>query len=244
MRLEIYVPRASPVHALHPATKLALLVLGIVAPFLTPSAAAQVLALAAVLAAAGAARVLREVLGPWRLLLFLFAITLVLWGVTSAGWVASLAYSVRVTAIFILGLVFLATTRIEETIEALEIARVPYRLAFALGLAFRLVPLFLASAASIVEAQRSRGLEVHKGSIGERLRNYVPILVPIFMTSLRNADRMAMALEARGFAAGGQRTRLRRRRFRAADVLALGIGVAFLALYVAFREGALSLVPA
>jgi energy-coupling factor transport system permease protein len=266
MRLELYAPRASAVHALHPATKLALLVAALVAPFLTTDVATQALSLVAALAAAAAGRVLREVLAPWRLLLFLFLVTYLLWGVSGfreltaeldhagpatavvrflAGpsMTAALAYALRVTGIFIFGLAFLATTRIEETVQGLEIVGVPFRLAFALGLAFRLVPLFLGAAASITEAQRARGLDLERGSARERLAKYVPILVPIFMTSLRDADQMAMALEARGFASGARRTRFRRYRFGLEDAIALALGAGYVALFAAFRSGALSLVP-
>ena len=246
MRLEVYAPRGSAVHALHPATKIALVVGLMVGPFLTQSVPAQFLALAAVLGAAASGRVLDVVLAPWKFLAFIFAITFAVWSL-SEGALPSLAYAVRVTAVFILGLLFLATTRIEETIHGLQVFRVPYRVAFALGLAFRLVPLFLQSAASILEAQRSRALDLASGGLRGRLRKYVPVLVPIFMTSLRNADQMAMALDARGFGAKGPRTRLREHAHERRDVVALALGALYVAVFLAFRYhsgGAFSMVPA
>jgi energy-coupling factor transport system permease protein len=249
MRLEIYVPRASPVHALHPATKLALFIVALAAPFLTNDPFARAIGLVAALAVAAAGGVLREVLAPWKLLAFIFVMTAVLWGFLGdaptprARWIASLAYALHVTAMFIYGLVFLATTRTEETIHALGSFRVPYRLAFALGLAFRLVPLSLTSAASILDAQRARGLDLATGSALERLRKYVPVLVPIFMTSLRSADQMAMALDARGFAHGGTRTRWKTYEVGVRDAVALLLGAAYAAVFWLMRAGTLSSVP-
>lgn len=248
MRLEIYVARASPVHALHPATKLALLVVGIVAPFLTLRIGPQVGAVIAALAVAAAGGVLRKVLAPWKLIALIFVLSTVIWGLTGrAGWVenwvAAASYGFRVTAIFLFGLAFLATTRIEETIHALGTFRVPYRLAFTLGLAFRLVPLFLGSAASILDAQRSRGLDLERGSVLERLKKYVPVLIPVFMTSLKNADQMAIALDARGFSAGERRTRYRTYAFGARDAAALALGAAYFAAFFAVRSGMLTSVP-
>lgn len=263
MRTEIYAPRETAIHALHPATKLALLGAALIAPFLTQRVEMQAVAVVAALGGARAARVLGEVLRPWKLIAFIFTFTLAFWAIygwqraggaspggaplpsspASALVVVPLAYALRVTAVFLFGLLFLATTRIEETVHALETFRVPRRLAFALGLAFRLVPLFLASAAAIVEAQEARGLDLRVGPLGARLRRYVPILIPIFMTSLRSADQMAMALEARGFGASGPRTRLRRYRFGAADAAGLALGAAFVALSLAFREGPYTMVP-
>ncbi len=244
MRLEIYVPRPSPVHALHPATKLALLAAGIVAPFLTLRLAPQVAAFAVPLAAAALAGTLRQVLAPWKPIAAIFVLSVLIWGAFGdAGWVAAVAYGLRVTAVFLLGLLFLTTTRVEETIHALRSFRVPYRLAFALGLAFRLVPLFLASAASIVDAQRARGLDLETGGPLARLRKYVPVLVPVFMTSLRNADHMAVALDARGFSSSGPRSRFKSYAFGAADAAALALGAAYFAGFFVLRSGMLSSVP-
>ena len=67
---------------------------------------------------------------------------------------------------------------------------------------------------------RRRGLDLESGGVRARLRKYVPVLVPIFMTSLRGADRMAIALEARGFRAGPRRTSYRRYAFAARDAVA------------------------
>lgn len=258
MRLEIYAARDTAIHRLHPATKLVLLVVALVAPFLSDDPAAQAGPLVAALAVAAAGRVLREALGPWKLLLFIFAATFLLWGFVGeavprpgesleaavhAKRMKALGYGLRVSAIFLLGLVYLATTRVEETIRALEDLRVPFRLAFTLGLTFRLVPLFLASAATIVEAQRARGLDLSKGRLLERLRKYVPVLVPVFMTSLRNADLMALALEARGFSEPGPRTRLKEDRLGAADLVAAACGAGYVAFFWALRSGTFSAVP-
>src|SRR5206468_3908909 len=73
-------------------------------------------------------------------------------------------------------------------------------------LAFRLVPVFFDAALAVVQAQRCRGLELGRGGIVARLRRFVPILVPVLIGALRRADRMAMALELRGFNSGRPRT--------------------------------------
>ena len=257
MRLELYSPSPSPIHRLHPATKLALLGATLVAPFLTASLLGQAIAIGFLAAAAALGRVLRDLVGPWRLMLFIFDSTAVLWAFFGAPeapgvpyferlmWAVepAVVYGLRLTAVFLFGLLFLTTTRIEEVVHALQAFRVPYRVAFALGLAFRLVPLFLRSAGAIVEAQRARGLDLESGSLIERLRRYGPVLVPIFMTSLRGADQMAMALEARGFGANCPRTSYRHYPFGKADLLALALGAWFVAVLAALPAAALSSVP-
>ena len=78
----------------------------------------------------------------------------------------------------------------------------PYKLGFTMTLAFRLVPVFLDAAVTVVQAQRCRGFNFDEGNLVQRARRYVPVIVPVFMGALRRADGMAMALEARGFQSG------------------------------------------
>jgi energy-coupling factor transport system permease protein len=106
-----------------------------------------------------------------------------------------------------MGLLFLTTTRIEEVADGLRRLGVPYLVGFTLTLAFRLVPVFFESAVTIVQAQRCRGLDLRRGGWITRLRHTAPVIVPVFIGALRRADRMAMALELRGFNSGRPRTR-------------------------------------
>lgn len=94
---------------------------------------------------------------------------------------------------------FLSTTKVEEFTIGLRRLGVPYRAGFAITLAFRLVPLFVDSALTIVDAQTLRGYDFESGGFFKRVRRYVPVIVPVFMGALRKANNMAMALEARGF---------------------------------------------
>src|SRR5580700_5531734 len=94
---------------------------------------------------------------------------------------------------------FLSTTKVEEFTAGLQRLGVPYRVGFAITLAFRLVPLFIDSALTVVQAQSLRGYDFSSGGLITRVRRYVPVMIPVFMGALRKANNMAMALEARGF---------------------------------------------
>src|ERR1700683_1773998 len=94
---------------------------------------------------------------------------------------------------------FLSTTKVEEFTAGLQRLGVPYRVGFAITLSFRLVPLFIDSALTVVQAQSLRGSDFNRGGPLERVRRYVPVLIPVFMGVVANANNMAMALEARGF---------------------------------------------
>jgi energy-coupling factor transport system permease protein len=104
---------------------------------------------------------------------------------------------------------------------------VPYRIGFAVTLSFRLVPVFLESANRVVEAQRCRGFDFARGGVVERIRRYVPVLVPVFMGALRRTDGLAMALDSRGFQLDGDRVTYLHYPLGALDAVAL-IGAAAL----------------
>ena len=241
MALTLYVPGASPVHRLHPVTKLASLLTVVVAAFLVdrPLVLAPLLvALVGLLVAVGGADNLRR----FRILFVLtFVFTLVVWTFfgggtagtpTRAGFLLGLSTAVRLATFLAAGLVFLTTTRVEEVAYALGRLGVPYKVGFTLTLAFRLVPVFFDAAISVVQAQRCRGLTFDRGGPLTRLRRFVPVIVPVLIGALRRADRMAMALELRGFNSGRPRTTYLRARAHPRDAVAGVIAVGVLAVYV------------
>ena len=75
----------------------------------------------------------------------------------------------------------------------------PNALSFTFTTAVRLVPTLAADAQTVVDAQRSRGLELDKGNLFRRVRNYVPILIPLLLIAIRRSLELAEALESRGF---------------------------------------------
>lgn len=131
------------------------------------------------------------------------------------------------------GVLFLSTTRIEDFAYALTRLGVPYRVGFTMTMAFRLVPVFVDAATTVVQAQRCRGLDFERGGLWQRVRRYVPVIVPVFMGALRRADQMAMALDARGFQRGAARTALDAHPVRLGDVVTAALLVAMAAAYVA-----------
>jgi energy-coupling factor transport system permease protein len=89
-------------------------------------------------------------------------------------------------------------------------------------------------AQTVVDAQRSRGLELDKGNFMKRIRNYIPILIPLIISAIRRSVELAEALEARGFGATEKRTSLVTLKMRLADYVVvmltlIGLGIA---LYV------------
>ena len=93
----------------------------------------------------------------------------------------------------------------------------PNALSFTFTTAVRLVPTMAVDAQTVVDAQRSRGLELDKGNLLRRVRNYVPILIPLLLIAIRRSLELAEALESRGFPGKEGRTSLFQLRLRRAD---------------------------
>jgi energy-coupling factor transport system permease protein len=85
-------------------------------------------------------------------------------------------------------------------------------------------------AQTVIDAQRSRGLELDKGNLMKRIRNYIPILIPLIVSAIRRSIELAEALESRGFGASPNRQPLIILKMKATDYLV----VAFTFLMIAF----------
>jgi energy-coupling factor transport system permease protein len=119
--------------------------------------------------------------------------------VSEASLLFSIGRGIKLAELLATSVLFLSTTKVEEFNVGLARLWVPYRVRFAITLAFRLAPLFIDSAMTVIEAQTLRGYDFSRGGLLERVRRYVPLVIPVFIGALRRANSMAMALEARGF---------------------------------------------
>ena len=104
--------------------------------------------------------------------------------------------------------------------------------AFSLTLAFRLLPLFTTTASTIVSAQACRGLDIRQGGIVRRMGRYLPLLVPLVLSSLRSADALSAALESRGLGMGPGRTFVTEGRFGLRDALQVALSTGLAAVVV------------
>ncbi|MCX8073950.1 MAG: energy-coupling factor transporter transmembrane protein EcfT [Candidatus Binatia bacterium] len=256
MNLSLYIPSTSALHRLHPVAKMFGVLCFFIAAFVAERPAQSIPLGAFVLGLFWAGGVGAN---AWRFRWFLalvFAMTFVVWTLffNSAqpwfsfgpvhpgpdGAVFALAMACKLTTFFLCGLLFLSTTRVEEFADALRMVGVPAKLGFTFTLAFRLVPVFVDAAVSVVQAQRCRGFDFDRGSWLQRIARYVPVIVPVFIGALRRADLMAMALEARGFQRRGPRTSFRTYDFGWREIVALAVSVVLAALWLWVRRPVVS----
>jgi energy-coupling factor transport system permease protein len=191
------------------------------------------------------ARVQREWLRSLRGALFLavfILLTNVLFRWISAGYVllmTDLEFSAAMTLRFVVLVesfsVFFLTTSPDMLGLALEQSRVPYEFSFAFTTAVRFVPVLAEEAQTIMDAQKARGLELEKGGFMKRIRNYIPVLIPLIVSAIRRSLELAEAMESRAWGAAKKRTNLYGLRLHRGDFVLLAITVAVVVLAVYIR---------
>ncbi len=130
--------------------------------------------------------------------------------------------------------VFFLTTSPDHLGLALEQTHVPYEFVFAFTTAVRFVPVLAEEAQTIMDAQKARGLELERGNFLKRIRNYIPILIPLIVSAIRRSLELAEAMESRAWGATKKRTNLYVLKMHKGDVAlaALTILLLIAAVYV------------
>jgi len=132
------------------------------------------------------------------------------------------------------------TTGLERLLSPLAKLRVPVAVfAMMMTLALRFVPTLIEETDRIMNAQKSRGANLETGSLLQRVKAFVPVLVPLFVSAFRRAAELAYAMESRCYTGEGKRTSLKQLRLRPWDfswlagALVLIAGVVTLNFYFA-----------
>ena len=126
------------------------------------------------------------------------------------------------------------TDGIERLLAPLKKIGVPaHEIAMMMTIALRFIPTLLEETDKIMKAQQARGADFESGNLIQRAKSLVPILVPLFVSAFRIAQDLAMAMEARCYRGGDQRTRLHEMKLKKRDYTAILLLTAFLALIIA-----------
>jgi len=120
----------------------------------------------------------------------------------------SLAMTVRFIVLIESFSLFFLTTSPDMLGLSLEQIGVPYEFCFAFTTAIRFVPVLAEEAQTIIDAQRARGLELESGNFIRRVKNYIPILIPLIVNAIRRSLELAEAMESRAWGASEKRTNI------------------------------------
>ncbi len=239
-----YVPADSLIHRLDPRTKIFMTLTVMILAIATTSLRVYLLVSLFLLALSFVSQVpipyfFRNLKSFFWLFLFTFILHIFLTSgevilslgfikVTHEGILNGIIYSWRL-AIFIFCAAFLSlTTQAVELTDAtfkffspLKKLKLPIEeLSLITMISLRFIPLLLEEAFNLKKAQLSRGASFEGGLI-KRVKKTLPLLVPLFVSSFRKADELALALDARGFRSGQKRTSFQKLVFRRTDYLFL-----------------------
>ena len=251
MRAFIYQETDTPVHRLSPVAKTVTLVSLFSVSMVFNHPVYLFGLLAAVVFLGAISRTLAAMWNIKILLLLLFIFPTCLWSVylsgstvvytlgpidiSIEGLLYGLSMGLRLSGMLMAGLILLGSTRTEDFTAGLTRMGIPYRMSFALTLAFRLVPLFFSTYQIITQAQQSRGFAIHSGSLLKRIRKTIPVLIPVFVSGIRRTDQLAIALESKGFGHVKQRTCLNPIRISRMDKITMIVSVLTVCSAIALR---------
>lgn len=254
-----YYPERSMIHRLDARTKILGTLLYIIEIFLVNSFGGFGLVILALGVLIGISRVpVRFIFKGLKAVVFIILLTFVLnlfmfdgtvlwhWKfltITYEGLYRSCFMALRLILLIIGTSMLTLTTKPMELTDGLEKLLKPFNrfglpsheIALMMSIALRFIPTLLEETDKIMKAQQARGADFESGNLIQRVKNMIPILIPLFVGSFRIAQDLALAMEARCYHGGVGRTRMKEIVFSRKDGVAGVLLAVFLGIVIASR---------
>ena len=254
-----YYPEQSVIHRLDARTKILGTLLYIIELFLVNSFAGFGLVILALGVLIGISKVpVRFIFRGLKAVVFIILLTFllnlfmldgtVLWHwkfltITYEGLYRSCFMALRLILLIIGTSMLTLTTKPMELTDGLEKLLKPFNrfglpsheIALMMSIALRFIPTLLEETDKIMKAQQARGADFESGNLIQRVKNMIPILIPLFVGSFRIAQDLALAMEARCYHGGVGRTRMKEIVFSRRDGVAGVLLAVFLGIVIASR---------
>jgi energy-coupling factor transport system permease protein len=234
----IFRRRDSPIHALDPRVKLLISIELFTLSLISSTIIHISVTLAVIFSIAALAKILVRI---YRTLLFTAGFSILIFVINFlVGYsiITSFVLAVRFIAIVGSTSLFFLTTSPDELEYVMKWFRLPQDVVFAFVTAVRFVPVLMLDAIQIMDAQKSRGLELERGNFINRIKKLAPILIPLVVTAVIRSGELAEAMEARAYGAVKNPTSLYtltlKRRDKSVGILSVTI---FAALLIYFLSG-------
>ena len=125
------------------------------------------------------------------------------------------------------------TYGLEWYLTPLKLVKFPSHIvAMTLSIALRFIPTLIEETDKIMKAQESRGANYDTGSVFARLKGYITVLIPLFVSSFKRAEDLAIAMDARCYRGGNNRTKLNPLKIKGTDVVVFILFMAGAALLI------------
>ena len=129
------------------------------------------------------------------------------------------------------------TDGLEKSLGFLNRIHIPvHEIAMIMSIALRFIPILTEELDKIMKAQMSRGASFDEGNLLKKARQIIPVLVPLFVSSVRRASELADAMEARGYHGGEGRTKMHPLQYERRDYLGYGILLVYLLLMICLTK--------
>lgn len=256
-----YFPGQSVIHRLDPRTKLIMLVVYIVALFLAESWVSYGLMFLFLLTVIWMSTIpLKSILRGMKPLVMILIFTGVLnlfftqegevifhfWILTmTTGGLARAVMMMSRILMLITGTFLLTYTTspisltdgLESLMKPLKKVGIPvHELSMMMCIALRFIPTLIEETDKIMCAQKARGADFETGSLMDRAKALIPILVPLFISAFRRADELATAMECRCYQGGEGRTKMKLLRYHREDFLSYGVGAVLLVTVIVLKS--------
>jgi len=163
------------------------------------------------------------------------------WGlitISSYGIVYGLALLSRFMMLIFISTAITLTTKpvdlsdgIQALLRPLAFFKLPVDdLSLMLSISLRFIPTILDETQKVIDAQRARGAAIGEGNIFQQMKTLVPILLPLFASSLQRAEDLANGMEVRGYESGAKRSSFRQFSWKRIDTIGIAIILLFTAI--------------
>ncbi len=241
-----YIPLDSPIHRLDPRAKIVAMFALMICIFIPTgfygyAVIGALLVICCIAAKLKVSYVLRSFKPMLVMMLFLSVVnaffiktgepsfTIKSFTLYSGAITQTLYIVIRLMLMIVITTLLTATTKpldmtlgIEDLLSPLQKLHFPtHDVAMMISLALRFIPQLLEEAERIIKAQASRGVDMENGSLKEKIRAILSLIVPLFVSCFQKADDLADAMEARGYVVGAKRVRYKQLKFRFGDVMTI-----------------------
>ena len=245
-----YFPGDTPVHRLDPRTKIILIIAYIVGLFTVNTPLGYVLVTAVTAVCMFISKINpKAALKGLKPVIFIIILTALLnifytdgtpviegWIITWEGIGKAIMMSVRIILLIVSTFLLTYTTSpisltdgLERLLSPLKKIKIPvHEMSMMMSMALRFIPTLIEETDKIMAAQKARGADFETGSLMSRAKALLPILVPLFVSSFRRADELAVAMESRCYHGGDGRTRMKQLKMQWLDLTAFILGAVFL----------------
>lgn len=242
-----YYPVESVIHGLDPRTKLAITFIYLLSLFLANNKYMYLLALAVLVLYILLSKVpLNYMIKGLRGILFFIMVSVVLnmfftkgdpfidWWMIHISWQGfrTACYTVLRILFLVLGASVITYTTtptkltdgLERGFHWLKRLKVPvHEVAMMVSIALRFIPILIEELDKIMKAQQARCADFENGSLMARLKSLFPVILPMFVSAIRRANELALAMEARCYRGGEGRTKMKPLKYKPADGVAYGV---------------------